>query len=445
MQLTIDYDVQKAAEDGVPGATATTARRSCSIREPARCSRSRACRRTTRTRSRPASTARRGRAQHRRAAAAAEPRDPGPLLARIDLQDGGGGGGARGRDHHARLPGALRRAARPSTAASSSAGTKGGHGTVDLRHAIEQSCNVYFYTLGNMVGVDRSTSGRRCSASARRAASTCRTRSRASCRRTEWKQARTGEKWYAGETISVAIGQGQVSVTPISMAVYMATLANGGTRVTPHLLQGRGRRARAGSRCRRRAPQSRVTFKPETRRGDPRRAVDGRQRRGHRRPRADRGPRRVGQDRHGAGDLEPGAKAARGQAPTRTCATTAGSCSSRRATIRRSPAWCSPSTASTATHAAPIAQARPRDVLREEGRHAAAGVPPAVPPPAGAATHGTEDRRSGAAPRQVAVGLTRPRPTPSATRDMFERRLYFHIDWALIVAVLALCAASAWR
>ena len=54
---------------------------------------------------------------------------------------------------------------------------------------------------------------------------------------TEWKKARTGEKWYAGETISVSIGQGQVSVTPVSMAVYMATLANGGTRVTPHLLK----------------------------------------------------------------------------------------------------------------------------------------------------------------------------------------------------------------
>ncbi len=40
-----------------------------------------------------------------------------------------------------------------------------------------------------------------------------------------------------GETISVGIGQGAVSVTPVSMAVYMATLANGGTRVTPHLLK----------------------------------------------------------------------------------------------------------------------------------------------------------------------------------------------------------------
>ena len=54
---------------------------------------------------------------------------------------------------------------------------------------------------------------------------------------TEWKRRVRGEKWYAGETISVAIGQGAVSVTPISMAVYMSTLANGGMRVTPHLLK----------------------------------------------------------------------------------------------------------------------------------------------------------------------------------------------------------------
>jgi penicillin-binding protein 2 len=53
----------------------------------------------------------------------------------------------------------------------------------------------------------------------------------------EWKRQVRHEKWYPGETISVAIGQGQVSVTPVSLAVYMATIANGGTRVTPHLLK----------------------------------------------------------------------------------------------------------------------------------------------------------------------------------------------------------------
>jgi penicillin-binding protein 2 len=54
---------------------------------------------------------------------------------------------------------------------------------------------------------------------------------------TEWKLKRTGERWYPGETISVAIGQGQVSVTPASMAVMISTVANGGTRVTPHVIK----------------------------------------------------------------------------------------------------------------------------------------------------------------------------------------------------------------
>jgi penicillin-binding protein 2 len=54
---------------------------------------------------------------------------------------------------------------------------------------------------------------------------------------TEWKKRETGEKWYAGETISVSIGQGQVSVTPLSLAVMMMTVANGGTRYTPHVLK----------------------------------------------------------------------------------------------------------------------------------------------------------------------------------------------------------------
>src|SRR5206468_12853237 len=54
---------------------------------------------------------------------------------------------------------------------------------------------------------------------------------------TQWKLEKMHEKWFAGETISVGIGQGAVAVTPVSMAVYMATLANGGTRVTPRLLK----------------------------------------------------------------------------------------------------------------------------------------------------------------------------------------------------------------
>ena len=55
---------------------------------------------------------------------------------------------------------------------------------------------------------------------------------------TEWAaRNRSDGRWYLGETVSVAIGQGVVSVSPIGMANMMATVANGGTLLTPHLLK----------------------------------------------------------------------------------------------------------------------------------------------------------------------------------------------------------------
>jgi penicillin-binding protein 2 len=114
---------------------------------------------------------------------------------------------------------------------------KGGHGTVDLRHAIEQSCDVYFYTVGNMLGVDRINKWATLFGLGVKSNIDLPNELTGLVPSTEWKRERMHEKWYAGETISVAIGQGQVSVTPVSMAVYTATLANGGTRVTPHLIK----------------------------------------------------------------------------------------------------------------------------------------------------------------------------------------------------------------
>jgi len=114
---------------------------------------------------------------------------------------------------------------------------KGGHGSVDLRHAIEQSCDVYFYTVANMVGIDKINKWATALGLGVRSGIDLPNEVEGLVPSTEWKQRVRHEKWYAGETISVGIGQGQVSVTPISMAVYMATLANGGTRVTPHFLK----------------------------------------------------------------------------------------------------------------------------------------------------------------------------------------------------------------
>jgi penicillin-binding protein 2 len=114
---------------------------------------------------------------------------------------------------------------------------KGGHGSMDLRHAIEQSCNVYFYTVANMVGVDKINKWATALGLGVKSGIDLPNEVQGLVPSTEWKQRVKGEKWYAGETISVGIGQGGVTLTPVSMAVYMATLANGGTRVTPHLLK----------------------------------------------------------------------------------------------------------------------------------------------------------------------------------------------------------------
>ena len=114
---------------------------------------------------------------------------------------------------------------------------KGGHGTVDMRHAIEKSCNVYFYTLGNMLGVDRIHKWASLLGLGERNNIDLPNEVRGLVPSTEWKRQVMKDKWYAGETISVAIGQGQVNVTPLSLGVMMMTLANGGTRYTPHVLK----------------------------------------------------------------------------------------------------------------------------------------------------------------------------------------------------------------
>jgi penicillin-binding protein 2 len=114
---------------------------------------------------------------------------------------------------------------------------RGGHGAVSMRTALEKSCNVYFYTLGNLLGVDRIHKWATALGLGEMSGIDLAHETPGIMPSSEWKRQRTGERWYAGETISVAIGQGQVSVTPISLAVMMATVANGGTRIVPHMVK----------------------------------------------------------------------------------------------------------------------------------------------------------------------------------------------------------------
>jgi len=115
--------------------------------------------------------------------------------------------------------------------------SRGGHGSIDLRRAIRESCDVYFYTVGNMLGVDRINKWATTLGLGVKSGIDLPNELQGLVPSTEWKRQVRKEKWYSGETISVAIGQGQVSLTPVSMAVYTAALANGGTRLTPHLLK----------------------------------------------------------------------------------------------------------------------------------------------------------------------------------------------------------------
>ncbi len=112
-----------------------------------------------------------------------------------------------------------------------------GHGTIDMRQAIERSCNVYFYTIGNMVGIDKIHKWATLLGLGEKTGIDLPNEAQGLVPSPEWKRERFKEKWYAGETISVSIGQGAVTLTPISEAVYISTIANGGTRVTPHLLK----------------------------------------------------------------------------------------------------------------------------------------------------------------------------------------------------------------
>ena len=140
---------------------------------------------------------------------------------------------------------------------------KGGHGVVDMQTAIEKSCNVYFYTLGNMLGVDMIHKWAEKLGMVGTTGIDLPNERESIVPSTEWKQQRTGERWYPGETISVSIGQGQVTVTPASLAVMIATIANGGTRVTPHIVravdEGGGWKAATPP-----AVAERVAFRPET-------------------------------------------------------------------------------------------------------------------------------------------------------------------------------------
>ncbi len=118
---------------------------------------------------------------------------------------------------------------------------KGGHGYLTMREAIIQSCNIYFYHLGNDMGIDRISKWAHRFGFGEPTGVDLPHEESGTVPDPEWKK-RTVLRdpiWHPGETISVSIGQGAIEVTPIQMAVFAAAIGNGGTLFRPHLLLSR--------------------------------------------------------------------------------------------------------------------------------------------------------------------------------------------------------------
>jgi penicillin-binding protein 2 len=112
------------------------------------------------------------------------------------------------------------------------------HGTLNLVQAIARSCDIYFYEIGMRLDVDDlyNTAVKYGLTEATGVDLPHELASRIPSR--EWKRRVKHEKWYAGETTSIVIGQGANSVTPLGLARFYAMLATRGKLLTPHLLYG---------------------------------------------------------------------------------------------------------------------------------------------------------------------------------------------------------------
>jgi penicillin-binding protein 2 len=112
------------------------------------------------------------------------------------------------------------------------------HGDVDMRKALIQSCNVYFYQLAEQVGIDRIA---RMSADFGLGAVTgigINTEARGFVPTREWYTKTHGDRFRIGFTLNAAIGQGNTRVTLMQLAMVYAAIANGGTLYVPQLVQG---------------------------------------------------------------------------------------------------------------------------------------------------------------------------------------------------------------
>ena len=114
---------------------------------------------------------------------------------------------------------------------------KPAHGTVDIHKAVNQSCDIFFYTLGTRLGIDRISYFASKFGLGRRTGIDLPSEETGLMPSEEWVQRVFHRKWYPGETVSVAIGQGAVTSTPLQLARTIGGIASGGVFMQPHMLK----------------------------------------------------------------------------------------------------------------------------------------------------------------------------------------------------------------
>ena len=114
---------------------------------------------------------------------------------------------------------------------------KKGHGVLSLRNAIKQSCDVYFYELSRLLGVDRlSITAKKFGFGQEHLKDFYIEEKKGIVPSTKWKLKNLGKGWVLGETLITGIGQGYIQATPLQLCLMVAQLANGGFKIKPRII-----------------------------------------------------------------------------------------------------------------------------------------------------------------------------------------------------------------
>lgn len=125
---------------------------------------------------------------------------------------------------------------------------KSGHGMVNLHRALAVSCNAFYFQVGQLLGIELIEKYAKLMGLGVQTGIDLPSEVAGIVPSDEWKRKKYGVRWYPGDTLPVSIGQGYVVASPIQMATMISTIANGGTVYKPHLVKRENYRSAGGAK-----------------------------------------------------------------------------------------------------------------------------------------------------------------------------------------------------